>query len=220
MLTRAQAARKMNTSIIGCSISKQEVFDFIYQARKYPFAGLAVEATYLEYANFLLIGTPIRTVGVANYPLGGATISYALEMTKWCYQHGADEMDINLPVSLLRSNEFKKINSYLKEAVQIANGRILKGVIWSDEMTDQEIIDSCYLMTECSVDYVKTNPGFKHVTSPHVVPLIKNAYGDGLKVMVAGGVRNTQQMMEFFNLGADLVTTSTLGSVLKDLPES
>jgi len=158
-------------------------------------------------------------IGVANYPLGGASIDITLELTKWCYEHGADEMDLTVPIRLLRSNELPSLKRYLKAAAQIAEGRILKGVIWSDKMSDLEILDICNIMADCKVYYVKTNPGFRHITSMHVVPLIKNALGDTMKVVVAGGVNTTEQLINYISLGADFVETSTLDSVLKDLPE-
>ncbi len=219
MMNRAEAARRMNTSIIGPTVTRSDVRDFVLAARVYPLAGLAVEAHYLEFTHNLLRDTPIHTVGVANYPLGGATLDFALKVTLWCYDHGADEMDVSVPVGLLRSGRIGEVREFLKALAKIANGRIIKGVIWSDEMTDEEIVQACRLMAECGVPYVKTNPGFGHVTSFHVVPLIKRNVGDDLKVMVAGGVRTTQQMLELFELGADIVTTSTLWQVLKDLPE-
>lgn len=219
MMNRAEAARRMNTSIIGPTVTKGEVRDFVLGARVYPLAGLAVEAQWLEFTHDMLRGTPIHTVGVANYPLGGATLDFALEMTKWCYNHGADEVDVNVPIGLLRSGRIEEVHRYLEELVKIADGRIVKGVIWSDEMSDEEIVEDCQLLAECGVPVVKTNPGFKHVTAFRVVPLIKENLGDDLKVMVAGGVRTTQQMLELFELGADIVTTSTLWQVLKDLPE-
>jgi deoxyribose-phosphate aldolase len=210
----------MNTSIIGPAVTQAEVRQFVLKARLYPLAGLAVEAHWLEFARNMLKGTPIHTVCVSNYPLGGATLEFVLEMTRWCYDHGADEMDVNLPIGLLRSGRSEQVRTYLQKLVAMADGRIVKGVIWSDEMSDEEIVEACTLMAECGVPIVKTNPGFKHVTSFHVVPLIKNALGDGLKVMVAGGVRTTQHMLELFDLGADIVTTSTLWQVLEDLPEA
>jgi deoxyribose-phosphate aldolase len=219
MIDRAQAAKHMNTSIIGPAVTLEDVRDFVLKARVYPLAGLAVEAHFQEFTRRLLESTPIHLVGVANYPLGGATLEYTLEMTRWCYGHGADEMDVNVPIGLLRSGQEDTVRRYLEELVEIASGRVLKGVIWSDEMDDEEIVRTCELMADCGVTYVKTNPGFGHVTSAHIVPLIKNALGDRLKVMVAGGVRTTQQMLTLFELGADIVTTSALFSVLKDLPE-
>jgi len=210
----------MNTSIIGPTVTQSEVRDFVLRARMYPLAGLAVEAHWLAFTHEMLQGTPIHTVGVANYPLGGASLDFALQMTRWCYDHGADEMDVNVPIGLLRSGEVDAVRRYLQQLVRIAAGRVVKGVIWSDEMADEEIVETCQLMVECGVPIVKTNPGFKHVTSFHVVPLIKEQLGERLKVMVAGGVRTTQQMLELFDLGADIVTTSTLWQVLDALPEA
>ena len=220
MMNRVEAARRMNTSIIGPTVTKSEVRDFVLAARVYPLAGLAVEAAWIGFTHEMLQGTEIHTVGVANYPLGGATLDFTLEMTKWCYDHGADEMDVDVPIGLLRSGRVEEVRRYLEALVKIADGRIVKGVIWSDEMPDEEIVEDCRLLVECGVPIVKTNPGFKHVTSFHVVPLIKESLGDDLRVMFAGGVRTTQQMLEVFELGADIVTTSTLWQVLKDLPEA
>jgi deoxyribose-phosphate aldolase len=218
-MNRFEAARRMNTSIIGPTVTQSEVRDFVLKARVYPLAGLAVEAQWLAFTREMLRGTSIHTVGVANYPLGGATMEFALEMTAWCYDNGADEMDVNVPIGLLRSGREEEVAWFLRELVRIADGRIVKGVIWSDEMPDEEIIATCRLMARCQVPIVKTNPGFGHLTSFHVVPLIKEDLGDDLQVMVAGGVRTTPQMLELFDLGADIVTTSTLDSVLADLPE-
>ncbi|MBN1314251.1 MAG: hypothetical protein JXA42_02245 [Anaerolineales bacterium] len=219
-MNRNEAARRMNTSIIGPTVTKSNVRDFVLMARRYPLAGLAVEAQWLAFTHDMLSNTPIHTVSVSNYPLGGSTLEYALDMTQWCYDHGADEMDVNVPIGLLRSGEKNKVRRYLSQLVGIANGRIVKAVIWSDEMTDEEIVDTCRLLVECGVPIVKTNPGFGHVTSFRIVPLIKDELGSNLRVMVAGGVRTTQQMLELFEMGADIVTTSTLEQVLADLPEA
>jgi len=219
-MNKFEAARRMNTSIIGPTVTMSEVRDFVLRTRVYPLAGLAVEAQWLELVHDMLRETPIHTVGVANYPLGGATLDFALKMTEWCYGHGAEEMDVNVPIGLLRSGLTKEVRQYLQQLVRIASGRIVKGVIWSDEMADEEIVATCRLMWEAGVPIVKTNPGFGHVTSFHVIQLIKKNTDGQLKVMVAGGVRNTAQMLEAFELGADIVTTSTLWEVLAGLPDA
>ncbi len=218
-MNRTEAARRTDTSIIEPGLTEGEVVNFFHRARKYPFAAIGVDLCYVPLAHRLLKDTETAVVAVVSYPLGACSEEVSVACAEWAVARGAGELDVGMNLGWLRSGQYRAIERFYRRIVDRCPGCIVKAVITSSIMTEEEIISACEAAQQGGVHFIKTNPGFGYVTAVDCVKLIKSRFGDSLKVMAAAGIRTADQARAMFAAGADRVATSTPFRVLAGFPE-
>lgn len=210
-----ELAGYLDTSIIKPDATPREVKEFLLNAGRYPFAGIAVDLVFTDLAVKVLAGTGVGVVTTIAYPLGGLTTAVKLKHAEMALEKGTQEIDVGMDIGALRSGEHAAIEKEVAALVKLAGGKIVKMVIHCDGLADEEILQACKLARDGGADFVKTNPGFGANTELRDVELIRKHFqADELKVMVAGGARTRQQALDFLAAGADRVATSSPYHVL------
>jgi deoxyribose-phosphate aldolase len=95
-----------------------------------------------------------------------------------------------------------------------AGDRVVKAIYYSAVLTDQESIKAAGLILDAGITFLKTNPGYGNVTTPHHIAVIKKHFKDDLKVMASGGVRTYDDAVAMIDQGADRIATSSVSSIL------
>jgi deoxyribose-phosphate aldolase len=218
-LTRDEIARKMNTSLLGPAVSRADLTEFIGNCTKYPIAGIAVHASHIPLARRLLEGTESRVVGVVSYPLFNLTRETVADWTRATLALGAHELDVGIDVAAVRSGDLEEAYRSLRGAVETAEGAQVKAVLLCGAMSDDEKLRATEVAVRAGAQYVKTNTGYGMVTTVEDVLLINDRFAGDIKIMVAGGVRDTEKALAMYEAGAELVATSTPLKIIEGLPE-
>jgi deoxyribose-phosphate aldolase len=213
-------AKIMDTSIIEPNASQKEVIQFINEMKQYPFAAIAVDLYYLPLAVKLLKDTSIDVCATISYPLGGLPTPVKLKQVKWAVENGADEMDVAMNMYAFKTGDYDSLEKEIREIVEIAGERVVKIIPMTAKLTPQDIKLACKIIKEAGANFIKTNSGFGQVTTVDHVRLIKSEFGDHLRVMVAGGVRNAEIAFAMLDAGADRIATSTPLDVFNTLKEA
>ncbi|MHA1505593.1 MAG: deoxyribose-phosphate aldolase [Candidatus Asgardarchaeia archaeon] len=215
-----QIAKIMDTSIIEPNASEEEVVSFINDMKKYPFAAIAVDLYYLPLAVKLLKDTSIDVCATISYPLGGLPTPVKIKQVKWAVENGADEMDVAMNLCAFKSRDFDALRREMESIVEIAGDRVVKIIPMTAKLTPEEIKLACEIIKEAGVKFIKTNSGFGLNTPVEHVKFIKDEFGDSLRVMVAGGVRNAEIAFSMLEAGVDRIATSTPLDVFNTLKEA
>jgi deoxyribose-phosphate aldolase len=218
-MTKEELAGIMDTSLIKTDATETEVRDFIEESKRYPFAALAVDLFYMPLAFELLKETGIAMVAPISYPLGGMTTEAKVRQAQYAIENGADEMDMSINFAAFWSGDYDAVRKDIEAVVKVGEGRIVKAVIYVPEMTDEEKVRIATIARDAGASFIKTCCGFGCVTKTHDVRVIKEALGDEIKVMVAGGVRTAEQALAMIEAGVDRIASSTPFDILERIED-
>jgi len=189
------------------------------QVKKYGFNSAFVNPCYLSLARELLseegkVGT------VIGFPLGQDTKNTKILAAIDAIKKGADELDVCMNVGLFKGGESEKVLEEMKAVVQTAKNMkkttLVKFIIETGLLTDEEIKKTSQLVLESEADFVKTNSGFgPRGAELKDVELIREAVGGRIKIKVAGGIHTYQQAVEFIEKGADRIGTSKAVEIIQ-----
>jgi deoxyribose-phosphate aldolase len=211
-------ASAIDASIGGTpAATEEEVLSFFrsLQLDKHKFAAVMVEPCYVKFAADYLHQRGQKLVTVISYPLGAMTTVAKVVQAEQALADGADELDIAIDLSAFRSGDFQQVVDDLRTVRRTAGDRIVKAIYYSAVLTDQESIKAAGLILDAGITFLKTNPGYGNVTTPHHIAVIKKHFKDEMKVMASGGVRTYEDAMAMIDQGADRVATSSVASILE-----
>ncbi|MFZ8832564.1 MAG: ribonuclease HI [Thermodesulfobacteriaceae bacterium] len=185
----------------------REFLEFLERARSFPFRAVCVPPCLIKKAIEERLDK--RIVGVLDFPFAYSTTLTKIAALEEMLSLGVEEVDIPLNIIWLKSQEIKPLKRELSLFRRIAEECILKGIIESPVLTDEEIELAVKLLAEAGFDYVKTSTGFSGKgTSLEEVKKIKEYARGRIKIKASGGIRTLDQVLDFLSAGADLIGTS------------
>lgn len=157
---------------------------------------------------------PICTV--IGFPNGYITTATKVFETKDAVADGASEIDMVLNIGFLKDRRYDEIEAEIRAVHEACSGRILKVIIETCLLTDEEKIKMCELVTKAGAEFIKTSTGFSKAGATFAdVKLMKEHVGPGVKVKAAGGISSFDDAEKFIELGADRLGTSRLVKIIK-----
>lgn len=161
-------------------------------------------------------GDKISICTVIGFPNGYNTTACKVFETADAVKNGADEIDMVINIGWLKDKRYNDILNEIKEIKKACNGKILKVIIETCLLTDEEKIKMCELVTEAGADYIKTSTGFSTggATFDDIELFSKNI-GENVKMKAAGGIASLDDAEKFLSLGAARLGTSRIVSIAK-----
>lgn len=185
------------------------------EAIKFQTASVCVPPCYIKrihdtYAEKINICT------VIGFPLGYSVTASKVVEAKEAIKDGANEVDMVVNISDVKNHDYKKVEEEIKEIKAACGDKILKVIIETCYLTDEEKIELCKCVTNAKADYIKTSTGFGTGGATFAdVKLFAENIGKDVKIKAAGGIRTQDDMEEFLRLGADRLGTSSAISILE-----
>ena len=154
---------------------------------------------------------------VIGFPNGNMTTAAKVFETKDAVQNGADEIDMVINIGDVKAGDYDKVLEEIKAVKEACGGKLLKVIIETCLLTDEEKIKMCQVVTESGAEYIKTSTGFSTGGATFAdVKLMREHVGAHVKVKAAGGISSVADAEEFIALGADRLGTSRLIPLLKN----
>jgi deoxyribose-phosphate aldolase len=180
------------------------------EAKQYDFMSVCIQPHFVSFAKQKLVESSVKVCTVIGFPLGQNTRETKVFETKKAIGEGADEIDMVLNISLLKAAKFHELYLEIADIKYACQGRILKVILETCLLTNEEIIKACEISKEAKVDFVKTSTGFSTsgATVEHV-RLMKKTVGDKVQVKASGGVRSLADMQAMIEAGATRIGTSS-----------
>ena len=193
--------------------TKSELIKLLDEAKKYNFLGVCINPANISFAKDYLKNTDIKIVTVVGFPLGQNTTETKILETIDAIKNGADEIDMVINVAKLKDKEFDYIIQEINKIKIASQDKIIKVIIETDLLTQEEIKQACKLCIAGKADFVKTSTGFvkngvgaktENIKLMHET--VKNA---GLNVKASGGVRDKETALKMIEAGATRIGTSS-----------
>lgn len=185
-------------------------------AIKYKTASVCIPPCYIapakEYA-----GDKIKLCTVIGFPNGNMTTKAKVYETKDALADGADEIDMVINIGMLKAGNTEYVLNEIKAIREACEGYILKVIIETCLLTDEEKIIMCDLVTRSGADYIKTSTGFSTAGATFAdVELFAKHIGEGVKIKAAGGISSLEDAEKFIELGASRLGTSRIVKIVKE----
>ncbi len=179
------------------------------EALTYDFMSVCVNPCYVSSAHHLLEGSDVKVCTVIGFPLGMTTTAAKISETEIALYDGADEIDMVINVGMLKSGNTDYVLNEIKELKDICKEHILKVILETCLLTDEEIVTACNLAKEAGADFVKTSTGFSTGgATVHAVKLMRETVGPDMGVKASGGIRTHEDLLAMVDAGANRIGTS------------
>lgn len=187
------------------------------EAVKYKTASGMYSAMLYTKSQRELIKNSINICTVIGFPLGYSTTETKVFETKDALEKGADEIDMVINITDLKNKEYEKILDEISKIKEAAGEHILKVIIETCYLTDEEKIKMCEIITKAGADFIKTSTGFGSGGATFEdVKLFSEHIGKNVKIKAAGGVSSIEDMQKFIDLGCARIGTSRGVSLVQE----
>ena len=203
-------------TILKATASSSDVQKLCEEAIEHEFYSVCVNGCYVADAKQLLQGTDVKVAAVVGFPLGAMTTAAKVFEAKEAVENGASEIDMVINVAKLKDGEFEYVENEIRQIKEAIGDNVLKVIIETCYLTDEEKVKACELSLVAKADFVKTSTGFGTVGATYEdVKLMKSVVGDNAKVKASGGVRDKETAQKYINLGAERLGTSSGIDIVK-----
>lgn len=184
-------------------------------AMKYETASVCIPPCYVKQASEYMKGK-IKVCTVIGFPNGNHSTATKVFETKDAVANGADEIDMVINVGMLKAKEYDYVLDEIKQIKAACEGKLLKVIIETCLLTDEEKIKMCELVTESGAEYIKTSTGFSTAGATFEdIELFSKHIGKGVKMKAAGGISSIADAEHFMELGASRLGTSRIVKIVK-----
>ena len=203
-------------TILKATASSADVQKLCEEAIEHEFYSVCVNGCYVADAKHLLQGTDVKVAAVVGFPLGAMTTASKVFEAKEAIENGASEIDMVINVAKLKDGEFDYVENEIRLIKEAIADNVLKVIIETCYLTDEEKVKACELSLVAKADYVKTSTGFGTGGATYEdVKLMKSVVGDNAKVKASGGVRDKETAQKYVDLGAERLGTSSGIEIVK-----
>ena len=203
-------AKYIDHTILKPEATVEDVKKLCMEAREYNFASICVNGCHAKLVSTELAGTDVKTCVVVGFPLGAMTKEAKAFETKNAIENGASEIDMVINIGALKDRNYALLKEDIEAVVNAAKGKaIVKVIIETCLLTDEEKVKACVISKEAKADFVKTSTGFSSGgATKEDIALMRKAVGEALGVKASGGVRDYKTAMEMINAGASRIGSS------------
>lgn len=183
----------------------------------YGTASVCIPPAYVKRAKEY-VGDRIRICTVIGFPNGYATTASKVFETEDAIRNGADEIDMVIHIGALKSGDDDYVLEDIRAVRAASEGRVLKVIVETCLLTDEEKRRAAQIVTESGADYIKTSTGFSTAGAVREdIRLFAEHVGDGVRIKAAGGIASMEDAEDFLALGASRLGTSRIVSIAKEM---
>ena len=213
-MTNQELFSYVDHTLLKPEATPEQIAALCAEAAEHGTASVCVNGSYVALAKKLLDGKA-KVCAVIGFPLGAmSTAAKAFEAAE-AIRDGADEIDMVIHIGQLKAGNTDYVLEGIKAVKAAIGDHILKVIIETCLLTEEEKITMCRLVTESGAEYIKTSTGFSTGGATFDdVRLFAEHVGEGVKIKAAGGIRSREDMEEFLRLGASRLGTSSAVKIL------
>ena len=212
-------AKYIEHTLLKPTATLTEVEILCKEAIEYGFVAVCVPPLYVKKSKEFLAGTNIKLATVIGFPFGYSAIEAKVAEIVLAIVDGADELDFVANISAIKNGDWEFIANEINTVMPIINNKekVIKVIIESGILTDDEIIKCCDIYGAAGVDYVKTSTGYAEKgASIHAVQLIRTHLADSIKIKASGGIKSYSFAKELLNAGANRLGCSSSIKIVEE----
>ena len=202
-------------TLLSVQATWEEIRAVCDDGMKFETASVCIPAAYVKRAKEYVRGK-LAICTVIGFPNGYSTTATKVYETADAIKNGADEIDMVINVGMLKDKMYGEILEEIKAIKAACGDKILKVIIETCLLTDEEKIKMCKIVSEAGADYIKTSTGFSTAgATPEDVRIFAEHVAPGVKIKAAGGIASLDDAEEFIKLGASRLGTSRIVKIAK-----
>lgn len=203
-------------TLLKADANEEQIHALIDEAKEYQFASVCVNPTWVKTAANALKDSPVKVCTVIGFPLGASTTTVKAFEAKDAIANGADEIDMVINIGALRSRNYKLVEDDIKAVVESSGTKLVKVIIETCLLTDDEKVKACQLAKSAGADFVKTSTGFSiGGATIEDIALMRKTVGPDMGVKASGGARTLEAAQAFIKAGATRIGTSSGVAIMK-----
>ncbi len=207
---------KVDHTLLSQGATWAEIMQICDDGLKYETASVCIPASYVKRAKEY-VGDKLTICTVIGFPNGYSTTATKVFETEDAVKNGADEIDMVINIGWLKDKKYNNILEEINEIKNACNGRLLKVIIETCLLTDEEKIKMCEIVSNSNADYIKTSTGFSSGGATKTdIELFAKYTTNGKKIKAAGGIASIEDAEDFINLGASRLGTSRIVKIVKN----
>lgn len=201
--------KMIDHTILNPDATKDEVIRVIDEAKAHEFASVCLEPCWVSLAAERLADSPVKVCTVIGFPLGANTKTVKAFEAKEAVDNGAEEVDMVLNIGALKSGDYDLVLEDMKAMREAAKEAVVKVILETCLLTDEEKKKACALAKEAGLDFVKTSTGFSTAGATTAdVKLMREVVGDKMGVKASGGIRDRETAEAMIAAGASRIGAS------------
>ncbi len=204
-----EKSKYIDHTILKATATYDDILKLCSEANEYHFASVCVNPANVSLAHKLLSGSDVLVCTVIGFPLGANASSVKAFETTQAIADGADEVDMVINLGQAKAQNWDYVYEDIKAVVDAANGVLVKVIIETCYLTDEEKVMACKMAVKAGADFVKTSTGFGTGGATVAdVKLMKNTVGARCKVKASGGIRDKETFEAMIEAGAERIGCS------------
>ena len=215
--TAGSVAGMIDHTLLKQNASEEQIKKLCQEAKEYHFCSVCVNPCYVPLCYEELRGSGVKVCTVIGFPLGATTTKSKIFEANEAIENGANEVDMVVNVGKIKSGNWQFVKKDIADLVTAVHGRaIVKVIIETCLLTDEEKVQVCQIAKEAGADFVKTSTGFSKAGATFDdIALFASHVGENVQIKAAGGISSFADADEFVKLGADRLGTSRLVKIEK-----
>ena len=215
-MDRQEILQKVDHTLLAQTATWEAIKEICDDAIKYKTASVCIPPSYVRQAKEY-VQDEMAVCTVIGFPNGYNTTAVKKAETEDALKNGADEIDMVINIGWVKDKKFAQIEEEIRTLKKACRTKILKVIIETCLLTEEEKIRLCEIVTASGADYIKTSTGFSTAgATPEDIALFAKHVGKDIKIKAAGGISSFEDAEEFVRLGADRLGTSRLVKIQKE----
>ena len=214
-MTQKEMLTHVDHTLLTQTATWDEIKQILDDAVKYNTASACIPASYVRKASDYVDGK-LAICTVIGFPNGYDTTASKVFMTKDAINNGAVEVDMVINIGWLKDKRYDELEAEIRAIKEAVGNKILKVIIETCLLTDEEKIKMCEIVTKAGADYIKTSTGFSKAGATFDdIKLFSEHVGKNVRIKAAGGISSLEDAYKFLELGADRLGTSRIVKLVK-----
>ncbi|SRX55163.1 deoxyribose-phosphate aldolase [Aequorivita sp. CIP111184] len=197
-------------TLLKATATPQDILNLCNEAKRYQFYAVCVNSCYVFLASNELKESNIKVAAVVGFPLGANSCHTKVCEAEQCIKDGADEIDMVLNIGLLKAKLHTSVREEISAVKEAIGTRILKVILETCYLNDDEIRMACQIAKKAGADYVKTSTGFgTGGATEHAIKIMVEEVGNTLKIKASGGIKDAETAKKYIAMGISRIGTSS-----------
>ncbi|MDD8013423.1 MAG: deoxyribose-phosphate aldolase [Acidobacteriota bacterium] len=217
-LDRETLARMIDHTKLSPQAGEKKIANLCREARAFGFYAVCINGSYVRFAWEKLQGSSVQVCTVVGFPLGASTSTAKACEASEAVCNGAAEIDMVIHIGALRDRRYDLVRDDIRAVVEAGRPALVKAILETCFLTDEEIVSGCRLAVEAGAKFVKTSTGFgtSGASADHV-RLMRQTVGPAIGVKASGGIRHLRDARALIQAGASRLGGSASVAIIKEL---
>lgn len=214
-MEKRELLSRLDHTLLKQTATWEEIRRICEEGMKYQTASVCIPPCYVKRAKEY-VQNKVNICTVIGFPNGNTTTAVKVLETRDAVENGADEIDMVINLGMVKERDYDRVLEEIQAVKQACGGKVLKVIIETCLLTEDEKLEMCRVVTRSGAEYIKTSTGFSTGGATFAdVELMRKHVGEQVKVKAAGGISSVEDAEKFLALGADRLGTSRLITLLE-----